>query len=438
MTLSNKSIKGIQRSHLIHTNISSHLQENNPEKMINQPSYNSVLTSSREKKNIDKSTESALNQNASNSEFVIANDASTPLVSVIIPTYNNAPWLSLTLESVFNQTYRRFEIIVVNDGSTDKTLQVLAGYGEQIRVITQANAGLSAARNSGLRAARGEMIGFLDSDDLWYPEMLSATVSYLKKTPAIDLVCGAWDFIEETGHLVKPAGKPSRWQASVDADFLATIVLGNLFPVHAVLVRRSCFECCGFFDTSLKAMEDWDMWLRLAAHGHRVGFIDLPVARYRRHDGCMSREPQRMEIALNQVLGKLFSNEQNTGRLQDLQVHAYLFTQLYLAQYCQEAGLDPDLRRYLQKAEDLYLKVPCNIGLNLRYFHLVANLPYTDHFLMMMNSSDPGIQPDYLWLATKRSFMSKSYPHALVVLFKLLVSQPRWVVRKFIQKIGIH
>src|SRR5258708_4266873 len=107
-----------------------------------------------------------------------------PTVSVIIPTYNRAALISKTIENVFQQIYQDIEIIVVNDGSTDDTLEKLASFGEKIRVISQANAGPSAARNRGVEVAEGEIIAFQDSDDSWMPSKLERQVALLNRAGA--------------------------------------------------------------------------------------------------------------------------------------------------------------------------------------------------------------------------------------------------------------
>src|SRR5260370_40369290 len=108
--------------------------------------------------------------------------SSTPLVSVIIPTYNRAALVCQTIDNVFQQTYRNFEIILVDDGSTDETQARLRQYGDRIRVITQTNAGAAVARNRGIAAAHGEIIAFQDSDDLWQPTKLERQVPLLQET----------------------------------------------------------------------------------------------------------------------------------------------------------------------------------------------------------------------------------------------------------------
>lgn len=354
-----------------------------------------------------------------------------PTVSVIIPAYNQSQFVSQAIDSVLAQTFTDYEIIVINDGSTDNTAEVLEQYKDRICIITQTNAGLSAARNSGLRIARGEVVGLLDADDVWYPEALSAVVSYLRKNPHIDLVSGAWDNIDESGKTIRGLTRSSGFQPMVQADFLKTFALGTLFPPSSVVIRRRCFDCCGFFDTTLKALEDWDFWLRLAIHGHKLDLMDTPVVHYRRHRGCMTLEPQRMERAFHQVLAKLFSEERVAARLADLRVHAYLIQWLYLAEYCQEAGLVVDLQRCLQKAEELYSTVPFNEELNRRYFSLASALPYAEHFVRTVGVSIPEVLLSHCW----RLFKEGSYRDALLGLIKLATRQPNWVIRKAFHKV---
>lgn len=322
----------------------------------------------------------------------------SPTVSVIIPVYNQAHFVAQAIDSVLAQTFPDYEIIVVNDGSTDHTAQVLAGYGDRLHVITQANVGLSAARNSGLRVARGEMIGFLDADDLWYPDMLAATVTFLKQNPQIDLVYGAWDTIDETGRVIKPLNHPSNLREKVQADFLRAIATGNLFLVHTLLIRRKCFDCCGVFDPTLRAVEDWDLWLRMAAHRHTVDVIDTPLAHYRRHTGNMTYDPQRMEQASRQLLVKLFSNQQLAQRLDGLEEHAYIDTWLTIAGFCHAVGLETETRRYIQMAQELFLKAPYNPELNIRHYNRLLQLPATEDFMRAIVGSTPGTLLKYFWL----------------------------------------
>src|SRR5256885_14948309 len=123
-----------------------------------------------------------------------------PAVSVVIPAHNAAPWLGDTVRSVLAQTYRDFEVIVVNDGSTDSTGTVTASFGQRIRCVEQPNQGLPAARNTGIRHARGDWIAFLDADDLWLKDKLERQMSVLTEAQNLTWVyCDAYMFDDATG-----------------------------------------------------------------------------------------------------------------------------------------------------------------------------------------------------------------------------------------------
>lgn len=334
----------------------------------------------------------------------------SPTVSVIIPTYNRARFISQTIDSVLAQTFSDYEIIVVDDASTDDTTQILAGYGGRIRVITlEINTGPSVTRNIALKESRGELVAFLDSDDLWYPNMLTTTVTHLKKNSDTDLVSGAWDVIDESGQPIRPANKPSNFQSAVRADFLRTIAVGNFLLPLSLLIRRKCLDCCGGFDPTLRAAVDWDLFVRLAIHNHKLDLIDVPVARYRSHRASITGDPKRMEQASRQLLEKLFSNEELAPRLTGLREYAYIKMYLAVAKYCHETGLQAERRNFVQMAEALYPKAPKNKELNLRLLSDLFLLPETEHFRRMVIASMPKQVLFYYWWRGKQLLRDKQF-----------------------------
>jgi glycosyltransferase involved in cell wall biosynthesis len=194
-----------------------------------------------------------------------------PLVSVIIPTYNRASLLCQTIDNVLKQTYRNFELIIVDDGSTDDTLARLRTYGNRIRIIAQDNAGPAVARNRGAREARGEIIAFQDSDDLWKLSKLQRQVAFLEKvgpsTPCClcNVVMRVVNGKELTSFdiaLIRLQDEESVWLNA--PEVLATrFVLFN----QAVAIRRGAFEKVGGFREDMKYDEDYDLALRLALEG---------------------------------------------------------------------------------------------------------------------------------------------------------------------------
>lgn len=294
--------------------------------------------------------------------------------SIIIPAYNQARYLASSIESALAQTTSACEVIVVNDGSTDDTAALLERFGDRIRVVTQANAGLSAARNAGFRNARGDFLLFLDADDLLMPDAIEKLMVVLSSRPDIDLVVGGWDCIDERGEQIIAWHKPATTEPHkrLRDDFLRTIALGNLFPVHAALLRRRCFESCGVFDTELQSFEDWDLWLRLAGYGHRAEVIDAPVARYRRHGASMSRDLTRMEHAYRRVLTGVFANAATAVRLEDVRVHAYIGQWLLLATYAIDAKDDGAFTRFVIAATELIPQAAPEAELHRRHLQLAT------------------------------------------------------------------
>lgn len=184
------------------------------------------------------------------------------LVSVIIPTYNRAAWVSRAIDSVLAQTYRPIEILVVDDGSMDNTPTVLSEYGNQITIIRQDNQGVSHARNTGLRQVNGEYVAFLDSDDIWGHNKISDQVNTLRQNPQA-LVCYTWYiYVDERGRFLRA------FQPSYDGDIFDQLYFNNFIITPSILTRRECFWDGDVlrhqFDTSINYWEDWQVWLELA------------------------------------------------------------------------------------------------------------------------------------------------------------------------------
>ncbi len=201
--------------------------------------------------------------------------AATPLISVIIPVWNRADRVAEAAGSVLAQKGASFELILVDDASDDATPDVLAAFRERrpdlVRVLQlPENRGVSAARNRGIRAAKGELIAFLDSDDLWLPGKLAVQARWFAENPDM-LICQTEELWVRNGVRVNP-GKRHRKR---DGDiFIPSLELCLVSP-SAVMMRRELFDTAGLFDESLPACEDYDLWLRTSLH-HPVGLIDEP------------------------------------------------------------------------------------------------------------------------------------------------------------------
>jgi glycosyltransferase involved in cell wall biosynthesis len=216
--------------------------------------------------------------------------ADLPLVTAVIPTYNYGHYVCAAVESALAQTYPRVEVVVVDDGSTDDTAARLARYGDRIRYVYQPNQGLSAARNTGIRAANGEFVALLDSDDEWHPERVAAQVPVMLARPEVGLVAaGAETGPEPRWKAVDPTNPgPAREVTARE------LLVRTWFGSCGVLMRRACFDEVGYFDTTLRSAEDRDMWLRVALR-YPIVVLGAPLWWYRAHSGSMSTAAQRME-----------------------------------------------------------------------------------------------------------------------------------------------
>jgi glycosyltransferase involved in cell wall biosynthesis len=197
--------------------------------------------------------------------------AKVPLVSVIIPAYNRAWCLRETVDSVLAQEFGDFELIVVDDGSADATADLLAVYADRARVLRQTNLGVSAARNAGIAAARGKLIAFLDSDDIWLPGKLGRQVEFFDLHPEA-LICQTEELWVKNGRRVNPGKRHRKRDGMI---FEPSLELCLVSP-SAVMVRRELFERVGRFDESLPACEDYDLWLRVSCR-FPVHLLETPL-----------------------------------------------------------------------------------------------------------------------------------------------------------------
>ena len=215
-----------------------------------------------------------------------------PQISVVIPSYNYAHFISDAIRSVLAQTFRDFEIIVVDDGSTDNTQGVVAQFGKQVRYIYQANQGPCAARNTGIKASQGQFVALLDADDVWLPKKLELQLPLLEAHSQVGLVySGMYLFDSETSAIIgeHPISRCH------EGHVLRQLYLDQFVPSPTPLIRREVFDRVGLFDETMIGPDDWDMWLRIAAN-YDFAFVAEPLAMYRIHASWgASKSPELYE-----------------------------------------------------------------------------------------------------------------------------------------------
>jgi glycosyltransferase involved in cell wall biosynthesis len=233
--------------------------------------------------------------------------ASPPIVSVVIPAYNVAPFIRETLHSVFAQTFAGYEIIIVNDGSpdTEDLERALEPYLNRIVYVKQENRGAGAARNAGIMAARGEFIAFLDADDLWLPDYLSEQLAFIQG--------GTYDLVYADALLFGEsplAGRTFMQIAPSNGEVtFQSLISGRCNVITSgVVARRSLILEVGLFDEQLRNSQDFELWVRLVRHGARANYQRKVLLRYRYHENSLSGDALNQIKRELRVLGKIESS----------------------------------------------------------------------------------------------------------------------------------
>ncbi len=221
-------------------------------------------------------------------------------VSVIIPAYNAERFIEEALESVFRQTFQDFEIVVIDDGSEDRTASICERYKGKIRYFYQENRGLAAARNAGVQISSAPYISFLDVDDLYLPEKIEVQKEFLDLHPEFDIVFSNFEYFG--GRLLRHP-IPESFRDGEGNQFL-DLFRYNCIAIPTVFARKRLFDEIGFFDETLSAVEDYDLWLRISRK-KKIGYIDRVLAKVRLHPENMSKDAELMCASELNVMEKI-------------------------------------------------------------------------------------------------------------------------------------
>lgn len=207
-------------------------------------------------------------------------------VSVIIPTYNSAKYVTEAIDSVLAQTYKNYEIIVIDDGSTDNTKELLKSYKKKIKYIYQENKGQAWARNTGIKKAKGELIAFLDADDVWLAKKLELQVP-LFKDKEIGLVYGD----------IALFGDKTNLKLIHNNDFkrgyiFKDLIKDNFICISTTIIRKDVLDMVGLFNSKIRYVEDLELWLRVV-YKNKIDYTPEKVVKYRVHPGNVSRDYEK-------------------------------------------------------------------------------------------------------------------------------------------------
>lgn len=370
------------------------------------------------------------------------------LISIIIPVFNRPQLLEEALASISVQKYRHFEVIVIDDGSTEPIGQVVETFQTKndilVHFIRQGNAGPGAARNRGLDVAKGDFIAFLDSDDLWYPEMLQTTIKVLESNLQADMACGGWDMIDESGKAITGVFQPSGLQPLVDGDFAEALIFKNRFPIHSVLTRKKCFQMYGIFDPELIAFEDWELWIRMAAQGCRIVFFDVPVARWRcHHDLQRSPSGSGFPYAARQVIERLFSNMFVADRYIKYRSAAEILLWLQQANSYSQRGLVRDAAECIQYAERCLEVGPFEEDVFRAFIESSLSVPQARNFRRILAKlMDPSlrrkIESEIRWRQVIADRRDRRIEALIKELLGLVYFNPSWFFRKILRALSVR
>ena len=265
------------------------------------------------------------------------------MVSVIIPTYNRSDLVREAVASVLAQQDAAFEVIVVDDGSVDGTAATFEDFGAAIRPIWQPHNGVSSARNTGILAAVGEWLAFLDSDDLWRPQKLRVQLDFLSKHPELR-ICQTEETWIRNGHKLNPKKYHQKPQGYCFPQLLERCLISP----SAVIIHREVFEAVGLFDESLPACEDYDLWLRIGCR-YPLGLIDQALTIKRGgHADQLSNTIPALDRYRIQALAKLLEKETLTPSQQEAALQALSMKCRIYISGCRKRGLDEEAESFSQ------------------------------------------------------------------------------------------
>ena len=222
------------------------------------------------------------------------------MISVIIPTFNRAAFVREALDSVLAQTCLPWEVIVVDDGSTDETAEIFSVESERVRYVRQDHAGVSAARNQGIRLARSDWLAFLDSDDVWLPAKLAAQTLFAAENPHLRVFQTEEIWLRNGRRL-----NPKKCHTKPNGYCFDRLLERCLVSPSAVMIHRSVFDLVGGFDESLPACEDYDLWLRIGCR-YPIGLLNRPlVVKRGGHADQLSSTVPTLDLYRIQAIEKL-------------------------------------------------------------------------------------------------------------------------------------
>lgn len=238
------------------------------------------------------------------------------IVSVIIPAFNSEQYIAECIDSVLVQTFQDFEIIIIDDGSTDDTVSIISEYkNDRIKLFHQDNSGSAAARNYGVKQSSGIWIAFIDADDIWLPDKLQKQLEHCSNQ--------AWSHTDLFFHgsFYPKYTKATDFTSKHSGFILNNLLVENSIGTSSVVLKKEIFHELGGFNTDLRALQDWDLWLRIAEK-YQACYIDQPLVYYRVHTSSVSRNVRKTLPYHINLIDRVFSQQSIHRQQQKLKYKA--------------------------------------------------------------------------------------------------------------------
>lgn len=284
------------------------------------------------------------------------------LVSVIVPAYQSAKYLSEALNSLLRQTYNDIEIIIIDDGSTDETKNIVAPYllNKKIKYFYINNSGTAKAKNFGLQQAHGQYIQILDADDLLNPNAISEKITFLKKNPQYSAVYSDFEYFDNKKKQKISPNKRLSFRSAKSGSLFNDLIKGNFLAINSLLISKNIFNHAGLFNENLAHHEDWELWLRFDLAGCTWGFLNKKLALCRLHETSLSADNIKMAASRCQVLKNILkittiSDDQNNKIQQALKYNQKKYQFIKIEQ--KFINFHPFFKSIFKKIEILIIKL---------------------------------------------------------------------------------
>lgn len=229
------------------------------------------------------------------------------LVSVIVPAYQSAKYISEALDSLLKQTYENIEIIIIDDGSTDETKNIVAPYllNKKIKYFYINNSGPAQAKNFALQKAKGQYIQILDADDLLAPTAIGEKIFFLKNNPQFSVVYSDFEYFQNSKEQKISPNTRLSFRSIKSGSLFIDLIKGNFLAINSLLISKNIFNRAGLFNEKLVHHEDWELWLRFDLTGCLWGYLNKKLALCRLHEKSLSTNDLKMAASRCQVLKNL-------------------------------------------------------------------------------------------------------------------------------------